>query len=60
MQRATVGLDLFNLLQKFKRKHSKIILRPPEGIKAPKGILFGLLFGLAFWSIIITFSIVIF
>jgi len=58
MQKATYGLDLFYLLQKYKRKIS--LKTVTDDFKAAKGIVNGLLIGIAFWTIIISLAIVVF
>ena len=58
MQKATYSLDLFYLLQKYKRRIS--LTTETDDFKAAKGIVNGLLVSIALWCILITLSIVIF
>jgi hypothetical protein len=58
MQKATYGLDLFYLLQKYKRKIS--LTTETDDFKAAKGIVNGLIVSIALWSILITLGIMIF
>jgi len=58
MQKATYGLDLLYLLQKYKRKIS--LKTETYDFKTAKGIVNGLLISIALWAIIISLAIVVF
>jgi len=56
MQKITYALNLFYLLRKYKIEQQKI----SESFNAAKGIVNGLLIGIALWAILISLAIVVF